>query len=238
MECSFFPTLYAGPFRSLRDLDLEKIKNQPLTVPLFLNGIGVFIRGAFKNVVVGRTLWRLFTELAGFSKGETSLLSSWMLVITFAFAFYFILSGFFDMAKGIGKLFGLSLRSSFYYPYQGASISDFTYRFHSTWRKVIVNSVYLPLIEGSSSIVADIAALLISNMLFGLWFGFTFVFNIGKICLSQGPRETPYDTGKTVYNVRCFTFFSFDNRKQFWRDVYSLPKLIFAHWVDDPPLQR
>lgn len=174
LECSFFPTLYAGPFSSFRDMDMEKIKNQPLTVSLFLTGIGIFIRGAFKNVVLGRTLWQLFTVLKGFSKGETSLLSSWMLVVTFALAFYFILSGFFDMAKGIGELFGISLRSSFYYPYQGASISDFTYRFHSTLRKVVVNGVYLPLVDESQSVLADIAALLISNMLFGLWFGFTF----------------------------------------------------------------
>ena len=61
---------------------------------------------------------------------------SWLGIVCFTLQIYFDFSGYSDMAIGIGRMFGFSIRENFDFPYISTSIREFWRRWHislSTW---------------------------------------------------------------------------------------------------------
>lgn len=173
LYCSFFPKLYAGPLHSYSDYvgQLHEARLKPGEV---LAGFGGFLQGAFKAGVLGGYLYRLHQDVSALQ--PVTALAAWMKVFTLAFSLYYLLSGLGDMARGVGAMFGLKLPGNFYYPYQSRNVEDFFDRFLITINGFIRGTVYAGLRDHRrrgkwDGAAADALNLLISGMLFGLWFG-------------------------------------------------------------------
>lgn len=167
LYCVFFPKLYAGPLHPYADYvgQLHEVRLRPMAV---LAGGGVFLQGAFKTAVLGGGLYRLHSDAMAL---PPTALASWVGVLTLAFSLYFLLSGLGDMAQGAGGMFGLTLPKNFYYPYQSRNVEDFFDRFLITINKFLRSAVYGGPQGRDDRPAADCLHLLVSGMLFGLWFG-------------------------------------------------------------------
>lgn len=167
LGCSFFPMLYAGPLVPYGSFapQLERLELNPRRV---LVGLGRFVQGALKQAVFGGSLYALYLSIG--KLGDVTVLSAWCLVLVLALAVYFTLSGFADMAQGLGGMFGLELPKNFYYPYQSRSVQDFFQRFNITVGRLIQSALSLSL-DGKSGVAADVSATLCMGALMGLWFG-------------------------------------------------------------------
>lgn len=168
LHCSFYPRLYTGPLQSYEALtsQLEGVRLQPGEVA---GGAGQLIQGVFKLAVMGGGLYALYQS--AMQLGEQTALSAWMQVFAYAFGLYYLLSGFADTAQGLGRMYGLHLPGNMYYPFQSRSITDFLDRFHMTIGDFLRENVHQKLTAKRSHAVWDILGLLLTGVLFGLWFG-------------------------------------------------------------------
>lgn len=166
--CAFFPRMYVGPLLPYDDF-ASQLEGVRLDVTAVLRGLGRYIQGAAKTVILGGSLFRLYQSIEKIS--QVTVLSAWCLVFTLAFALYYMLSGYSDMARGIGEMFGIKLPQNFYYPYQSRNVQDFFERFNMTVTAFLRRTVYSALGEDRHGPFADSLNIMAVGMLLGLWFG-------------------------------------------------------------------
>ena len=161
--CLFFPRLYAGPLSNPKSF-MEQLANTKLSGSFLIEGLSLFSTGSLKMLIPGMHMMEIHATLIGASWEENSILTGWMIALTFALGTYYQLSGLGDMAKGIAALFGISIPKNFYYPYQSQSIGDFEMRFNSTLRAYF------------SRIGYPIAGAIAMGVWIGIWHGKQFEF--------------------------------------------------------------
>ena len=179
---TLFCKMFAGPLVRYGELR-EQLAGEEGRRRLHLEGVGeglvLFLYGAAKKVLLADRLTEFGASLAEVNALTPSLLGSWLRVIVFALRIFFELSGFSDMARGLGLVFGLRLPSNFYYPYQSVSISDFLYRFNTTVTKFFRHYVYDLIVpkdedredKKAVGVVLEVLGTLLVCLLFGMWFG-------------------------------------------------------------------
>jgi len=100
----------------------------------------------------------------------------WLYAISFSLNIYFDFSGYSDMARGLGRMFGFEFLENFRYPYISRSVTEFWRRWHislSTWFR---EYVYIPLGGNRRGLARQILNLLIVWGLTGLWHGASWNF--------------------------------------------------------------
>ncbi|RGX54437.1 MBOAT family protein [Anaerotruncus sp. AF02-27] len=170
MMTVFFPKLYAGPLTYFNRMHFQ-LRNPQMTLQKVGEGGRILIQGLAKKVLLGDAAFRLFGQVREIPLSEATVLVAWTMVITMAFAVYFILSGYCDMARGIALLFGIELPDNFLYPYRATSINDFFSRFNVTVNRFIRRYIYINLGAAQGSMASGVFNILLVTILMGLWFG-------------------------------------------------------------------
>ena len=170
---SFFPQLIAGPIVRWGDI-AEQIQNRSCTPELTWAGIRRFIVGLSKKLLLADAA--AVAVDAVFSSGTGDFRAAWLGAVCYTLQIYFDFSGYSDMAIGMGKMFGFSIRENFLFPYTAGSVRDFWRRWHislSTWFR---EYLYFPL--GGSRVSRGRAALnrLLVFFCTGLWHGANWTF--------------------------------------------------------------
>ncbi len=163
---ALFPQLIAGPI--VRYIDVEKqLQSRQMTPTLFEKGVRLFTVGLCKKVLLANQLGMMWDE---FSSGAGAL-GSWVGIIAFTLQIYFDFSGYSDMARGLGNMFGFEFVENFRYPYLADSITDFWRRWHISLGSWFREYVYIPLGGNRCSKMRQIFNLLVTWLLTGLWHG-------------------------------------------------------------------
>ena len=182
---SMFPQLIAGPI--VRYVDIEAQLDDPdLSLSGFAQGVGLFVVGLGKKVLLANGVAVLWRELAAMP-GETGVLGAWVGLIAYTFQIYFDFSGYSDMACGLGRMLGFRFVENFHYPYIAESVTDFWRRWHislSTWFR---EYVYIPLGGNRRGLKRQILNLLIVWTLTGLWHGASWNFLLWGLYYVPGP---------------------------------------------------
>lgn len=165
---SFFPQLIAGPIVRYQDIEKQLTENK-MSLPLVYDGMGRFIVGLAKKVLLANQMGELIELYRGL--GEQSILFGWIYAFAFLFQIYFDFSGYSDMAIGLGRMVGFSLPENFRYPYLSTSITEFWRRWHMTLGQWFRDYVYIPLGGNRCSIGKQIRNVAIVWALTGLWHG-------------------------------------------------------------------
>lgn len=168
---TLFPQLIAGPIVRYRDV-AEQMDSRRENIQTFASGVLLFIAGLSKKVLLANpmgTLWNL-------AQAEQGSLIAWIGILAYAMQIYFDFSGYSDMARGLGRMFGFEFLENFNYPYISGSVTEFWRRWHislSTWFR---EYVYIPLGGNRRGLPRQIVNLLVVWMLTGLWHGASWNF--------------------------------------------------------------
>ena len=76
---------------------------------------------------------------------QNGLIGSWVGILAFSLQIYFDFSGYSDMARGLGNMFGFEFLKNFDYPYISKSITEFWRRWHISLGTWFREYVYIPL---------------------------------------------------------------------------------------------
>jgi alginate O-acetyltransferase complex protein AlgI len=172
---TLFPQIVAGPIVRYADIANE-IDERTITVDKVSDGIGIFIKGLAKKVLIANNIGLLWTSVKAMEYSEISALAAWLGILAFTFQIYFDFSGYSDMAVGLGKMLGFNFPQNFNHPYQSKSISEFWRRWHITLGTWFREYVYIPLGGNRKGISRTCINLLITWTLTGFWHGASFNF--------------------------------------------------------------
>ena len=176
---TFFPQLIAGPIVHHLEMmpQFNDIKTKVLSYKNLFMGIGIFLFGLSKKVLIADTLAQYANY--GFDASETlTFFEGWLTSLSYTFQLYFDFSGYSDMAIGLALMFNINLPKNFNNPYTSLNIQDFWRRWHITLSRFFKNYVYIPLGGSKNGRNRTLINVIITFLLCGLWHGagWTFVF--------------------------------------------------------------
>ena len=172
---TLFPQIVAGPIVRYEDVQNE-LDNRSVTEKMLGDGIGRFITGLGKKVLIAINIGMLWTQVKGMDYGELSAVTAWLGILAFTFQIYFDFSGYSDMAIGLGKMMGFNFPENFNYPYMSHSISEFWRRWHITLGAWFRSYIYIPLGGNRKGLPRTIINLLIVWAVTGIWHGASWNF--------------------------------------------------------------
>ena len=125
---ALFPQLIAGPIVRYVDIENQLTKRRE-SAELFSGGVRLFALGLAKKVLIANEMGIIWDEFK-FAGDGAGVLGHWVGIIAFTLQIYFDFSGYSDMARGLGNMFGFSFVKNFDYPYISKSITEFWRRWH------------------------------------------------------------------------------------------------------------
>jgi alginate O-acetyltransferase complex protein AlgI len=177
---TFFPQLIAGPIVHHNEI-MPQLQSSALLRPRMLNlslGLAIFSVGLFKKTVIADGLAQIASPMFNAAATGTLLLpyEAWAAAIAWSLQLYFDFSAYSDMAIGLARLFNIRLPANFYSPYRATNIADFWRRWHMTLSRFLRNYLYIPLGGNRRGRARQVANLMITMLLGGLWHGAGWTF--------------------------------------------------------------
>ncbi|GAB6181932.1 MBOAT family protein [Desulfotomaculum defluvii] len=215
---TMFPQLIAGPIIKYVDIARQLDKRQE-SFALFGEGATLFIIGLSKKVLLANNIGLLWQQIKATPVQEISLLTAWIGIVAFTFQIYFDFSGYSDMARGLGKMFGFDIMRNFNYPYIAKSVTEFWRRWHISLGSWFKEYLYIPLGGSREGKLKQYRNLFIVWFLTGFWHGasWNFVFWGLYFCLF-------------VTLEKYFLLAWLKNKPNFLGHIYTLG-IVIVGWV-------
>lgn len=172
---SFFPQLVAGPIERATRLLPQLQRLRPVTPTAVKIGLRLIAYGLFKKVVIA-------DSAAGYANAafaDPSAFTGPVLVIgviAFALQIYGDFSGYSDIAIGLGRLFGIRLRSNFRFPYFSRNVAEFWRRWHVSLNTWFRDYLYIPLGGSRGGKWKSLRNIAVVFLVSGLWHGANWTF--------------------------------------------------------------
>ena len=172
---SLFPQLIAGPIVRYRDVN-DQLTARVHSADKFASGVRRFITGFAKKLLLGDTLAAVYAYFSASADFERTVLSGWIMLITYTLHIYFDFSGYSDMAIGLGRMLGFEFPENFNYPYMAGSVTEFWRRWHISLSSWFREYVYIPLGGNRRGKGRQYLNLAVVWLLTGLWHGASWNF--------------------------------------------------------------
>ncbi len=173
---SFFPQLIVGPVVMHDELmpQLEGDRLLHFEKADIARGVYLFSMGCAKKTVLANPLITFATDY--YSKSVETVAQSgavyaWAAALAFTFAYYFDFSGYIDMARGLGYIFGVKLPINFDSPYKARNFADFWRRWNMTISRFFNNTVFSNIFHFGDRIPMLIVATTATFLVSGIWHG-------------------------------------------------------------------
>ena len=174
---SFFPQLVAGPIERAANMLPQFYKPRTFSYANNVKGLRLILWGLFKKVVVADTCAGYANSIFN-NQAQYHGIFLIMGAIYFSFQIYGDFSGYTDIARGLGKMFGFDLKINFMYPYFSRNIAEFWRRWHISLSSWFRDYLYIPLGGSLGSKAKTIRNTLIVFLVSGFWHGANFTFII------------------------------------------------------------
>lgn len=169
---SFFPCVASGPIAFHDEVipQLRGVEGKGPTAQAMAEGLWLFSLGIWKKVILAEA----FGGGADWGFSNLSLLNSTTalaVVLSYTLQLYFDFSGYTNMARGVGKLLGVTLPENFDVPYQALTIRGFWKGWHMTMTRFFTRYLYIPLGGSRRGTGRTCVNTLIIFLASGLWHG-------------------------------------------------------------------
>ena len=173
---SFFPQLIAGPI--VRSAEVMP-QIQDLAARLrdwhrhLAPALTLFVLGLSKKVLLADRFALYSSPVFSAADGGAAVSSAeaWIATLAYTLQLYFDFSGYSDMAIALAWLFGIRLPVNFLSPYRATNIADFWRRWHITLSRFLREYLYIPLGGNRRGRGRQLANLMVTMLLGGLWHG-------------------------------------------------------------------
>ena len=172
---SFFPQLIAGPIVKYADI-AHQIDDRTQTPQNTALGLRRFIVGLSKKVLISNTMGAAADYVYALPAAELSMAAGWIGAVSYMLQIYFDFSGYSDMAIGLGRMFGFSIKENFDHPYIAASMQDFWRRWHISLTGWFREYLYIPLGGNRKGKTRTWINRLLVFFCTGLWHGANWTF--------------------------------------------------------------
>ncbi len=189
---TFFPQLIVGPIVHHSEVvdQFESIENKNLDYKRLSLGIFLFFMGAAKKLILADSLTDASQE--GFNHfTNLSFYDAWICALGYTISYYFDLSGYSDMAVGLGLFFNIKIPGNFDSPYKASNFADYWRRWHITLSRFLGDYIFRSLFKKGESPIRFYIAVMITFFVSGFWHGAGYnfiiwgIFNGILVCISH-----------------------------------------------------
>jgi D-alanyl-lipoteichoic acid acyltransferase DltB (MBOAT superfamily) len=174
---TFFPHLLSGPILRHKEMVPQfdsALRRRP--IPRYLaRGVALIVIGLAKKTLIADSLAPLVAK-AFDPGGALDSATAWLGTTAYTFQLYNDFSGYCDIAVGVSFLFNIRIPENFRSPYQSASIQEFWQRWHITLGRFLRNYIFFPLGGFSRKYHRQLAAIVITFAIGGIWHGAGWTF--------------------------------------------------------------
>ncbi len=170
-----FPKLLAGPIIKYNEIEQQLHERLYLFEDIFY-GFKRFTVGLIKKILIADTCAEGVNQIFSLPANSLTCQYAWVGLLAFSLQIYFDFSAYSDMALGIARMLGFTLKENFNMPYISTSFTEFWRRWHislSTWVK---EYLYIPLGGNRKTQKRQFINLWICFLLVGLWHGANWTF--------------------------------------------------------------
>jgi alginate O-acetyltransferase complex protein AlgI len=172
---SFFPQLVAGPIERASHLLPQLKVLGGFDYDRVVSGLRLMLWGLFKKMFIADRLG-VYVDQVFAEPGRHTGMTVAVALYFFAFQIYCDFSGYTDIARGAGRVFGINLLENFRNPYFAKGIKDFWRRWHITLSLWFRDYVYIPLGGSRQGTGHHAFNLLVVFVVCGLWHGASWTF--------------------------------------------------------------
>ena len=167
---AFFPQLVAGPIVRARHFLPQLVRMPRLDWDRFRFGSTLILYGLVKKVCVADNLSGFVgTVFHGDLTQDTLMV--FLGIVAFAIQIYCDFSGYTDIAIGSARVLGFRFPDNFDFPYFSSNITEFWKRWHISLSSWLRDYLYIPLGGNRKGRKRQLANLLVTMLLGGLWHG-------------------------------------------------------------------
>lgn len=183
----FFPTITSGPIFRYRDFEATFNSPSPINGETVEECVKKVIHGLFKKMValyfVTAILERIMYSTINGQKilNQFNLLTSLCVIALSYLTLYFDLSGYSDIAIGLGRITGIEVPENFKKPWLSPSFTVFWRNWHVTLSDFIREHIFVVL--NGKKLNKYVSALIgfITMLVMSLWHGFTMPFVVSGV---------------------------------------------------------
>jgi alginate O-acetyltransferase complex protein AlgI len=172
---TFFPQLIAGPILRSDQFLPQVERHQRFTWPAFCMGCNLILLGLVKKMLLADHL-AVFVNRIYADPVAASMSEAWFVHWAFIFQIYLDFSGYTDIARGLGYLFGYTLPTNFAQPLIATGFRDFWQRWHTTLSTWARDYIYISLGGSRKGDARASLNLFTAWALLGLWHGANWTF--------------------------------------------------------------
>lgn len=245
---TFFPQLIVGPIVHHKEItpQFEDTGNMRLNYENIALGIFVFTIGCAKKMLLADPLNGAAAEFYAAIGKTAGFLDSWFYTICYSVSYYFDLSGYTDMAIGIGLLFNIHLPQNFNAPFRARNFQVYWQRQHMTLSRFLGDYVFKNVFRKGNRWRNYYVATMITFLVSGIWHGAGWNFIVWGIMngilvsiaayLSYHKKEPPYLVGVIstfFFIVLTRVIFVAENMQDTWvvyKAMFNVPSL-FAQGI-------
>ncbi len=167
-----FPVLPAGPLIRFQDIDRRwHTLTDSATLGAFTYGMRRLITGLIKVMAIAEVLATPVDAIDALPASQVSADAAWFAALCFALQLYFQLSGYADMAIGLGRMLGLRYPENFHRPYLADSVREFWRRWHVTSITWLRDYFAFPMAGRDAPTLGLLPSILTGFALLGFWYG-------------------------------------------------------------------
>ena len=169
---TFFPQLLMGPIMHHKEI-IPQFQTKWKSFIRWENvslGLFIFAIGLAKKCLLGDPLTD-YAQYAFDNAQKLSLIEAWYASVSYVLSYYFDLSGYADMAIGIGKMFNIDIPKNFNSPYKARNFADYWKRWHITLSRFLSDYIYKSLGGNKSLVWVMYLNIMITFFVSGFWHG-------------------------------------------------------------------
>lgn len=175
---TFFPQLIVGPIVHHGEMvpQFEDSSRQQVNWDNVARGIFVFTIGVAKKVLLADPLTTNAQSFFDVVSSPVSAVSAWWYSIEYTVSYYFDLSGYADMAIGIGLMFNVIIPENFNSPYKARNFQDYWQRWHITLSRFLGAYIFRSVYRHGSKWRNYYIATMVTFLVSGFWHGAGWTF--------------------------------------------------------------
>ena len=175
---TFFPQLIVGPIVHHAEVvpQFENPRNAKINWNNVSLGLFVFSIGCAKKMLVADPLTTDAQAFFARINDHLPMLQSWFHSIEYTVSYYFDLSGYADMAIGLGCMFNIAIPQNFNSPYKAKDFQEYWQRWHMTLSRFLGAYIFRNVFRKGSKYRNYYVATMVTFFVSGFWHGAGWTF--------------------------------------------------------------
>lgn len=175
---TFFPQLIVGPIIHHGEIvpQFENRENLKINYDNLAKGLFLFSIGCAKKILLADPMTTNAQEFFNNVTANSDLLLTWFSSIEYTISYYFDLSGYADMAIGLGWMFNIAIPQNFDSPYKARNFQDYWRRWHMTLSRFLSNYIFRSVYKKDCKWRNYYIATMVTFFVSGFWHGAGWTF--------------------------------------------------------------